>query len=621
MESYLPRRAMTLGVQRRLSRLYNDTKKSSDFVQEPVQAADDPEIKALHRKLRIQKDRLVSWGLEWSDPNQSAEIDESLNEAGLTDLVGSIMATIKDILAEAEPLWLASKRLAGSEKTAEKASGDRKAPLIVWDKNRFEDLVQDLTASIDTLCELSRTRSSAALALSASGKLTTAKPSTEDMRPYGSTRIQTPRQIDPQSLTGLRSTQVQTMPGRDPPPDRPQEIFFMSRQAYADLMQHSTGRPWSPLLVEYANFDPIYSATGIMPEMTRFEKLSAGLQTESSRSSGAWIGLPLLLGYYEDMERSRLALIYSFPPTFNAVTFESTAQHPVDNLSTLANLLSRPNFEPTLEAKFRLAYNLANTVFDMHSRGITHGNLHASTISFGSTAAGISGTNEVDIRRPLISCFDIFPNSPSASYSSSTFLLHRHPLDPRTTSQSPLAVNSDTKTLDLYSLAMMLVSIGLWTTLENLVPNLDSPSVPESVLGQLAIRCGTPYMRAVQACWNAVELELSRPGNGDEIIRQVQTRAGGYLEACCILDGVSGFDDRLNDDFMHVPSSQIVKKRNTSSASLPVPSVGTAKSQSYDTKRGSPQERSQSFLIERKPVAEGKATLGTAVVFIMLTLV
>lgn len=303
---------MALGVHRRLSRLYNDTKKSSDFVQEPLQAADDPEIKALHRKLRIQKDRLVSWGLEWSDPNQSAEIDESLNEAGLTDLVGSIMGTIKDILAEAEPLWLASKRPAGSEKSAEKASGDRKAPLIVWDKGRFEDLVKDLTASIDTLCDLSRTRSSAAMTTSASGK-TTSKPSIDDLRPYASTRIQTPRQIDPQILLSINAMQAQSFSESEPSPTRPQEIFFMSKEDYTDLTQRPVRRPWYPLLVEYAEFDPIYSATGIMPEMTRFEKLSAGLQTESSRAPGAWIGLPLLLGYYEDMERSRLALIYSFP--------------------------------------------------------------------------------------------------------------------------------------------------------------------------------------------------------------------------------------------------------------------------------------------------------------------
>ncbi|KAI0971223.1 hypothetical protein F4678DRAFT_97381 [Xylaria arbuscula] len=610
MESYLPRgRMAALGVQRRLSRLYNDTKKSSDFVQEPSQAADDPEIKALHRKLRIQKDRLVSWGLEWSDPNQSAEIDESLNKAGLTDLVGSIMATIKDILAEAEPLWLASKRSPGSEKSAEKASGDRKAPLIVWDKGRFEDLVKDLTASIDTLCDLSRTRSSATATPGLSGKSISSKPSMEDLRPYGSTRIQTPQQLDPQSLLSLRSLQAQSMSEIATSPDRPQEVFFMSKQAYADLTQRPAGRPWSPLLVEYAGFDPIYSATGIMPEMTRFEKLSAGLQTESSRSPGAWIGLPLLLGYYEDMERSRLALVYSFPPTFNAITFESQTQHPVDNLCTLSNLLSRPDFEPTLEAKFRLAYNLANTVFDMHSRGITHGNLHGSTISFANVVSNDSSTpsaNEVDIRRPLISSFDIFPSAPSTSHSPSLFLLHRHPLDPRTTSQSPLAVNSDTKTLDLYSLAMMLVSIGLWTTLENLVPNLDSPSVPESVLSQLAIRCGTPYMRAVQACWNAVELELSRPGNGDDIIRQVQTRASSYLEACCILDSVSELEDRLSDDFIHTPPRESVKSKG-STTSLPASSTATPKSQSYDIKRALPQERSQSFPVDREPLVKSQS--------------
>ncbi len=101
MESFLPRGGFQLPFQRRLSRLYNDTKKSSDFVKESAPSLDDPDIKALHRKLRIQKDRLVSWGLEWSDPNQAAEIDESLSKAGLSDLVGSIMATIKDILAEA----------------------------------------------------------------------------------------------------------------------------------------------------------------------------------------------------------------------------------------------------------------------------------------------------------------------------------------------------------------------------------------------------------------------------------------------------------------------------------------------------------------------------------------
>ena len=60
--SLIPLGGFQLPFQKRLSRLYSDTKKSSDFVQEPVQTTEDPEIKALHRKLRIQKDRPSSRG-------------------------------------------------------------------------------------------------------------------------------------------------------------------------------------------------------------------------------------------------------------------------------------------------------------------------------------------------------------------------------------------------------------------------------------------------------------------------------------------------------------------------------------------------------------------------------
>ncbi|EMR65896.1 putative het-s domain protein [Eutypa lata UCREL1] len=567
MDSFIPQGGFQLPFQRRLSRLYNDTKKSSDFVKEPVQSADDPEIKALHRKLRIQKDRLVSWGLEWSDPNQTAEIDESLSKAGLSDLVGSIMATIKDILAEAEPLWLASKGNVTGGTVPEKTTGDKKTPLIVWDKGRFEDLVRDLTASIDTLCDLSRTRSEAAMSSrAAQSKLAKSTASIEDLQAFESTRIRTPQVISPSTLTTLNAGNID--PGSTASsPARPQQIVFMDKQAYSELTRQPGRQTWSPLLLEYAQFDQIYSLTGIMPAMSRFEKLSAGLQTDSHRSPGAWIGLPLLLGYFEDMENSRLALVYQFPSAFNPVSFENFTHTPLDNLCTLADLLNRPDFEPRLEAKFRLAHNLANTVFDMHARGITHGNLLDTSVSFCSAPDSATSNGEVDIRKPLLSSFDLFPDSftPDPSSSPPFLSLHRHPLDPRTSSQSPLASLYDMKTLDLYSLAMLLVSIGLWTKLENLVPDQTSPSIPESVLEQLAIQCGTPYMRAVQACWNAVDQELSRPGASEDVMSHVQMRASRYLEACCILDGVSGLDERLGDEPVTQPSASQPKSKTTAS--------------------------------------------------------
>lgn len=541
MESYgIPQGGYQLPVQRRLSRLYNDTKKSSDFVKEPVQNAEDPDIKSLHRKLKIQNDRLVTWGLEWSDPGHQDIIDDSLSKAGLSEVVGSIMSTIKEILAEAEPLWASSRRQAG----ALPPLGDKKIPIVAWDKARFEDLVRDLTTSIDTLYDLSRTRSNAASSARA-------RPyqgaSTEDLRAFESTRMQTPQQVNPQTLTSLRDRQP--IPMSETTPDvHTRDIVYMSKQAYSDLTRNN-GRPYTALLLEHAEFDPMYSATGIMPDMSRFEKLSAGLQTEPQRSPGSWTGLPQLLGYFEDMDNSRLGLVYHFPPGFNPISYEPLTHNTLNTLCSLSDLLARPDFEPTLEAKFRLAYNLANTVFDMHARGITHGNLTNSSISF-CKAVGVEpgmGAGEVDIRRPLISSFDLFPESFQEGSTPATSL-YRHPLDPKTTSQQSLLSNPDSKAFDVYSLGMLLLSIGMWTNLENLVSSPSATSVPEVILEQLAKNCGTLYMKAVQTCWKAVDEELAAGTESNQVMTRVQVSASRYLEVCAILDSVGGLEDRLSSD-------------------------------------------------------------------------
>ncbi|KAL0932322.1 het-s domain protein [Colletotrichum truncatum] len=576
-----------LPIQRRLSRLYNDTKKSSDFVKEPIRHSEDPEIKSLHRKLRIQKDRFMSWGLEWSDPNQSAEIDTSLSKAGVSEIVGSILSTIKDTLAELDALWKAYEKQNGGGGVSEKSKGDLKTPFVTWDKARFADYTADLTQSVDTLYDLSRTRASAAMTSGSRSRLQRPLAAIEESKAFESTRMQTPQQIDPSTLTNIRSMQAEPMTeSRANLP--PRDIVFMSKQAWADLAQHIGRQPFAPLLLEFAAFDSIYSITGIMPPMARFEKLSSGLQQESQRAPGAWIGLPRLLGYFEDLENSRLGLVYHFPPTFNAVSFENFTQNPLYNLCTLGDLLSRPDFEPTLEAKFRLAHNLTNTVFDLHARGITHGSLVDKNVSFCNMATPdlTTGVGEVDVRRPMISSFDLFPDAPPDQEPASPSLpLFRHPLDPRTTPASPINDKTDSRILDLYSLAMILLSVGLWTKLENLVPDPSQP-ISENVLEQLAIRCGTLYMKAVQTCWNAVDQELQGKVTGEDLLSNVQVKTSRYLEACCILDGVSALDDRLSLDLGERTISPAAESPRQS-ISGPSKDTKTASNPPVDTRRPS----------------------------------
>lgn len=562
MESYgIPQGGFQLPVQRRLSRLYTDTKKSSDFVKEPIHNAEDPDVKSLHRKLKIQNDRLVTWGLAWSDPTNADIIDDALSKAGLSEVVGSIMSSIKEILAEAEPLWASSRRQAGD---TVRPLGDKKIPIVPWDKAKFEDLLQQLTTCIDTLYDLSKARSNASLTTQARARRLKGT-STEDLRAFESTRMQTPQKIDQQTLTSLRERQPMSM-SETSTDNVPRDIVYMSKQAYTDLTRNN-GRPYTALLLEYADFDPMYSEVDILPDMSRFEKLSAGLQTEPQRSPGSWTGLPQLLGYFEDMKNSRLGLVYHFPPLFNPVSYEPLTHNTINTLCSLSDLLSKPDFEPPLEAKFRLAFNLANTVFDMHARGITHGNLVDSNVSF-CKAVGIEsglGAGEVDVRRPLISSFDLFSETFQEG-SEPSVSLYRHPLDPRTTAQKSLISNSDSKAFDLYSLSMLLLSIGLWTNLENLVTP-SATSVPEHVLEQLAIRCGTLYMKAVQTCWAAVDEELKGGSDSSQIMAQVQVKTSRYLEACAILDSVGGLEDRLGSDLGIQPRPQSTEKSEKAVAS------------------------------------------------------
>lgn len=542
--------------------MYTDTKSSYDFVKEPVQSAEDPELLLLHRKLRIQKDRLVSWGLEWSDPSQSPDIDESISKAGLSELVGSVMGTIKEILAEAEPLWQSSTKRNMDEKLsigASEKSLDRKPSLILWDKSRFEDLVRDLTMSIDTLYDLSRTRQSARNATiikasEAASSLQSKSPILEE-RQFESTRMQTPQQIEPSSIIwpqDIRSIQS----GMLQPAKSPRQIVFMRRPFSKTRNSGPQPTPTVPVLLEHAPYDPIYSITGITPSMTKFEKLFAALSQAYLSSERVLSGLLRLIGYYEEPDHSRFCLLYALPTHFGPMDIE-TPRMPA--ITILSDLLYSSNYEPSLEVKYRLAYNIANAVFDLHSKGCVHGNVVSSNILFiEHQSQSRLDLTQVNMRESFLSSFDLFSDNATDSSEPTPGLtsLHWHPLDPRITRYTRLT--SESKSLDLYSLAMLLLEIGLWTSLPDIFPNVSSiPENPIPVFKKLAARCGSLYLKAVQSCWHAPDDELSQKARPDVMHQKVFCKVSKALDACCAIDEVSDTENE-SDDSPPAPSSPVL---------------------------------------------------------------
>jgi hypothetical protein len=287
--------------------------------------------------------------------------------------------------------------------------------------------------------------------------------------------------------------------------------------------------------------------------MKRFEKLFAGLQRKSEGITRPDFGVLNLMGYFEDPEHARFGLIYELPSRFSGVQLPN----PIMNLpyyARLADILSHRSLEPPLEIKYRLAYNLATSVFDLHSKGVVHGTLAACNVTFFEQvekgAENVDWLAHVDVRRPYLTGYDLFPepatkNSPETVESLDT-KWYRHTLDPRLTPHTSLTTES--RSLDLYSLAMLLLEIGLWTSSKDIrsgslgVP-LDVKRDVKAVYKQLAARCGSAYLKAVKACWHAIDEEMNAGARPDVTLQKVYGHVLNSLERCCAIE-----DDTSEDE-------------------------------------------------------------------------
>ncbi|CEJ61056.1 hypothetical protein PMG11_09601 [Penicillium brasilianum] len=211
-------------LQRRLTKLYTDTKTSCESVTTASKALDDPELVALHQSFQKQRDRLLSWGLDWSDASaaQPNDIDESLTAAGFSDVVESVMSTIQDLLNDAERVQHIEARMPSKEHKVDLPSKDTlgSRPLKTqWtddDISRSKTILSDLTACIDTLYDLSTSRRTMASSMSSSkhsmaGRRSKTHPLPSHDKSYGSfsdskQKIYSPKQtyMERPTITALR---------------------------------------------------------------------------------------------------------------------------------------------------------------------------------------------------------------------------------------------------------------------------------------------------------------------------------------------------------------------------------------------------------------------------------
>ncbi|KAB2569430.1 hypothetical protein DBV05_g11904 [Lasiodiplodia theobromae] len=581
---------------RRLTKLYSDTKQDINAGQAKLENV--PELNALHRRFRIQRDRLIAWGLEWSDNSSTASqgsIDESVAQAGLTETVTSVLGTIQDILDEADRI-----RDSGDQSPSDTKDGKswpKSSSSNSWtpaDKARYEDLARDLTTSIDTLYDLSRARRISAFGAPSQDT----KPHLAKSESLPSTPFKTPflddeytesslTLVSPPTVSNSSTIETESIPKIDPsclilPEEEPPPYESIGVPSCTRLIGHfrrsqPSTNPWRfesgdvvtiPVLIEYAGFDPVYRMNEISPPLERLEHLldvlARGVGRFGEGSEAPAFGTLKCLGYFEDPSQPRFGFVFELPSfVFNGITrslrpAEFQAMRPVTLLSVLQssakNNVAVPNI-PALEKRFRIALNLVLSFSKLHATGFVHKDVNSSNILLfrKPKESGHTGSHkhpQYELQSPYVCSFDLFSEF-NVEVQSSGSNIYRHPHDPR--AQTP-AQSTYAPHFDMYGLALILLEIGLWIPLCDIFKAkytlADFKVRLEDIwIRRLAGKCGTAYMQAVRECLSAADRHLSSTDT-----KAVYDRVLGRLHRCTLLDDADPYPYDLGHHLTTSPS-------------------------------------------------------------------
>ena len=524
---------------RRLTQMYADTKRSYEHIVQTNQIT-NPQLSALHLKLRIQKDRLFAWGLEWKDSGaaQSGDIDGSLDRAGISDLVASIMSSISELLDEAERMRpQRTKELPGAFPD-DKALDLTRLDVLWTSQNiaRLEDIVKDITTSIDTLCDLSRTQQVLRREADAQGELQSSSKSSvagfdkgqslEPLRHERSSYQKNPPVLlpNPPGLVSstrlfpnkIRMPESKAVPRLTPPSyesvtaGSEDRVFAYLRVTPISEDVRSPGQDrWSEkaVLLDYGCVQDTCTSHDHLPSLRRYEDLVLALQSSQPNSGNASARTMKIVGWFEDPRRLRYVFVYEVPdPPLGTHIYPKGNLMPHNLLSYLQHGADSDSSNmPSLEDRYRLAFNLASTVLHLHAKGLTHRNINSSNVLFFTEDSPSDSHDNKSwklgvIRHPFITSFDQCnedaPNPHEEPFISS---IYRHPRVERGQRSSYRSAH------DYYSLGLILLEIGLWMPVHKLwkpkYARSDFKSRLQSVyIKKLAAKCGSAYMRVVDYC-------------------------------------------------------------------------------------------------------------------------
>ena len=610
---------------RSLTQLFADNKKSYEALVDDHVRRTAPELSRLNLRLRIQKDRLIAWGIQWSDRSTShgGDMDGLLDRAGISDLVADVMCTIRLLLDEAEAL---QAEAAGP--SADPAAKRRVSPSSAfaapgqWTGHgiaRLEEILTDLTTSIDTLCDLSRPKMEGfgkGLAPRKAEPPTSPEEPPKGLRRRGQADGATPQRVASlvQRNPPSRRDDLADMTFLDPalfrvPQPAPDAATSAAPPSYESVAAGAENRVLARFAVPPAvagaaanagpadandtlvllDYRPAAERGGRprLPDHARFEELLLALAQLAEPPAGAPAGTLKLMGWTVDAARGRYAYAYEVPRPAAAAAAAAAVAQPAEDpqpRSLLSFLQNGGDAEsgnvPCLESRFRLALHVAASVRAIHGAHVTHRNINSDNLLY-VLGGGLARRRDKFwkgpfVRTPYLTGF--LPRGPeltTADADAPFTGLYHHPqlFGPGRRAYAPAH--------DYYSLGLVLLEVGLWMPIGKFWKARYSLRdfklrLQDVYLRKLSSKCGDGYMHAVLYCLTAAD-SLGRRGgssgaadpatDGRDLASAFHRNVIRPLERCCRIewDAASG---EIEASGMQLPASP-QPEASTAVAELP----------------------------------------------------
>ncbi|KAG8531373.1 uncharacterized protein KY384_003002 [Bacidia gigantensis] len=360
----------------------------------------------------------------------------------------------------------------------------------------------------------------------------------------------TSMRIDPRQLRFPNpGTEVDAMP-----PDYDAVTASPDNRKFGMLRPAPSSKPTAknfsetPVLVDFGfNYDHTATWENEIPSLKRYESLILALQAPEKDTDNEYTGCLRILGWFIDESRSGFGFIYEIPRPSPYSSFRPHAAKTWTLLSFLQHSGSTDSENtPSLEDRYRLALNLVTNLLHTHAKGITHRQINSNNVIFiqnSETSADSKPWKEGVIRKPyLVSWDQCDEDAATPADDMHVPRLYRHPA-------SVLGKRSSFKpAFDVYSLGLVLLEIGLWLPLHKLfkskytMPKFRT-KLQSTYAHKLAGKCGTMYMKIVEYCLHAADMEPSTTPqrlsqNSERAKRQEDFywKALKPLETCCRID-------------------------------------------------------------------------------------